>query len=66
MPATLTVYGLGGGLVRELVNGATGAGVRRVLWNSQDSKGRRVPPGVYYARLRLGQYVQTRRISVLR
>ncbi len=49
----LAVYDLNGRVVRELPVPATlpAAGTARVTWNGRDGDGRRVPNGIYFARL---------------
>ncbi len=49
--ARLAIYGAGGTRVRMLAQGALAAGAHERLWDARDERGRRVPPGVYYARL---------------
>jgi hypothetical protein len=64
-PVVLSIYNLRGSLVRTLVSGVTGAGSHRIAWNGDDSKGRRVAPGVYFGHLRVGPHRVTRRLGVV-
>jgi len=47
----LAVYNSVGRLVKELVNGTQNRGVYSSSWDGRDCKGRKVPGGVYFARL---------------
>jgi len=47
----LSVYGMNGRLVRDLVDEFLGAGTHYRVWNGRDGAGRPVPSGAYYVRL---------------
>jgi hypothetical protein len=47
----LVLYGARGERVRTLVSGERPAGAHAVTWDQRDERGRRVAPGLYYARL---------------
>jgi len=36
------------------------------IWNLQDEKGRRVPPAVYFLRMQVGSYSETKKLIVIR
>ena len=50
-PVSLVLFGARGERVRTLVSGARPAGTHAVTWDQRDDRGRRVAPGLYYARL---------------
>jgi hypothetical protein len=52
--AVLAVYGVDGGLVRTLVHYRLPAGRHEVVWNGENSFGRRTASGVYFVRLQAG------------
>jgi hypothetical protein len=58
--ADLSIYDAGGRLVRTLVGGSEGTGVRSVVWNGDDNRGNRARAGVYYARLKSGSVISAR------
>lgn len=62
----LSVYNLGGSLVRTLVDGPREAGHHAVSWHGKDEFGREVEPGVYFYRLTMGGKTFTRKAVVLR
>jgi hypothetical protein len=63
---TLTVYDLMGREVTQLVNTVQGAGYRSVQWNATNSFGKPVSAGVYLYQIRAGEFVQTRKMVLLK
>lgn len=63
---TLAVYDVAGKLVRTLVDKQQSAGAYTETWDGHDNKGRLVSSGVYFYRLTAGDYVQTRRMVMLK
>ena len=62
----LTVYDLIGREVTQLVNTAQEAGYRSVQWNATDMHGKPVSAGVYLYQIRAGEFVQTRKMVLLK
>ena len=53
-PAEVLIYDLGGRLVRRLVEDReVSTGAHALRWDGRDQAGEVVPPGIYYARLRV-------------
>lgn len=65
-PVQLVVYDVLGQQVRSLVSGFLPAGSQRVLWDGRDQRGSQVGSGVYFYRLAAGEFVQTRRMMLLK
>jgi hypothetical protein len=63
---SLTVFDAGGRRVRTLASGDFAQGVHAPRWDGRDDAGRPVAEGIYFAKLRLDDGVQTRRITLLR
>ena len=63
---TLTIYDLMGREVTQLVNTIQEAGYRLVQWNATDSFGKPVSAGVYLYQIRAGEFVQTRKMVLLK
>ena len=63
---TLTVYDLMGREITQLVNTTQEAGYRSVQWNATDSFGKPVSAGVYLYQIRAGEFVQTRKMVLLK
>ncbi len=62
----LSVYDVYGRLVARLVDGNPGAGEHVVTWNGRDDRGRSVASGVYFARLSVGSWTETRKMALLK
>jgi len=62
----LTVYDLMGREVTQLVNTVQEAGYRSVQWNATDMHGKPVSAGVYLYQIRAGEFVQTRKMVLLK
>jgi hypothetical protein len=57
---TLSIYDITGRLVETLVNEMQQPGIHQVRWNREDS-----PCGVYFYRLRVGEFVETMKMVVV-
>ena len=58
----LSIYDVGGRLVRKLITGIMPAGFHQAIWDRKDIHGRVVPSGTYFCRICLGIDAFTRRI----
>ncbi|MSR82520.1 MAG: hypothetical protein EXS58_06285 [Candidatus Latescibacteria bacterium] len=65
-PVRLEIYDLLGQTVRTLVAGSLVPGGHQVTWGGRDQQGHEVAVGVYCYRLQAGDFVQTRRLLLLR
>jgi len=64
--ARLEILDVTGRRVRTLASGPRDAGPARLAWDLADAAGRRVPPGLYLARLVSGGESRVRRLIVIR
>ena len=62
----LNVYNIVGQLVKTLVNESQKAGNYSVTWNSRDDKSRVLSSGIYFVRLKVSDFSQTRKLLLLR
>ncbi|MBU0741770.1 T9SS type A sorting domain-containing protein [bacterium] len=62
----LSVVDLGGRLIRSRAAGSRTAGTHRVTWDGCDAAGRKVPSGVYFARLRAGAAIESGKLVLVR
>jgi len=63
----LAIYDISGRLVRVLKSGETeAAGMHRVVWCGEDSRGGRVAAGVFFYRLEAGDYICTLRMMLVK
>ncbi|MCK6621403.1 MAG: choice-of-anchor J domain-containing protein [Calditrichia bacterium] len=63
---TLKIYDLSGREVKTLVQGFQGAGTYTVNWNGTNDAGVKVASGIYLYRLEAGNFVQTRKMVLLK
>jgi len=63
---TLTIYDLNGREINLLININQPAGHKSVQWNATDSFGKPVSAGVYLYQIRAGEFVQTRKMVLLK
>ena len=62
----LTVYDMLGRVIVRLVNTVQEAGFKSVQWDATDSMGRLVSAGVYLYQIQAGEFVQTRKMVLLK
>jgi hypothetical protein len=63
---TLKIYNLLGQDVRTLVDDVQEAGYHTVSWDGSDNVGCEVPSGIYFYRLAVGQYSETKRMVLIK
>ena len=63
---TLTIYDLMGREVTQIVNTTKEPGLKSVQWDATDSFGKPVSAGVYLYQIRAGEFVQTRKMVLLK
>tara|TARA_B100001964_G_scaffold112965_1_gene125952 strand:+ start:37 stop:1293 length:1257 start_codon:yes stop_codon:yes gene_type:complete len=63
---TLTIYDLMGREVTQLVNTTQTAGYRSVQWDATDIHGKPVSAGVYLFQIQAGEFVQTKKMVLLK
>jgi hypothetical protein len=64
--ATLAVYDVTGRLVRVLIDEVREAGPHDVTWDGRNRDGSAVTSGVYFYRLEAGEFVETKKMVLLR
>jgi hypothetical protein len=63
---TLAIYDLLGQKVQVLVDGFVDAGYRSVVWDGRDGFGREVGSGVYLVRMQAKDFVEVRKMALIR
>ena len=63
---TIRIYDVAGRLIKTLVDGRQLAGRRSVQWNGRDNRDHRVATGVYFYRMTAGDFVDTRKMVLLK
>ena len=64
--ARLKVYDTAGRLVTTLINERRDAGLHEVVWDGRDHAGRISSAGVYLYRLEVGEFVETKRMTLVK
>lgn len=62
----LVIYNVLGQEIRTLVNDVKPAGYHRVVWDNKDDFGRSVSSGIYLYRIVAGDFVQTKKMLILK
>ncbi|MFH1689796.1 MAG: S8 family serine peptidase [Candidatus Eisenbacteria bacterium] len=65
-PVILTLYDIRGRLVTTLVDRNQAGGAYEAAWDGRDSAGRTVASGVYFARMSIGDWGETKKIAYVR
>jgi len=63
---SLIIYNILGQKVRTLVQDEKQSGTMSVAWNGKDETGKEISSGIYFYRLKAGEYSQTRRMVLLK
>lgn len=61
----ITIYNVLGQKVRTLLDASKPAGAHRVVWNGKDERGMSLPTGMYFYKMRAGEFVQVRKMLLL-
>jgi hypothetical protein len=62
----LSIYNITGQKVCTLVSGMQSAGQHEVIWDGTDEAGKSVASGIYFYRIKTGDFVQTKRMLLMR
>ena len=62
----LIIYNIKGQKVKQLVSDQLSAGQHSVTWNGRDSNNKRVSSGIYFYKLKAGDYQKIRKMILLR
>ena len=63
---TLIIYDLMGGEISTLVNTTQKGGNKSVIWNGTDTFGKPVSAGVYLYQIQAGNFVQVKKMLMLK
>ena len=63
---SLAVYNLKGQLVTHLVNAEMDKGIHHIVWNGRDASNRSVASGIYFYRLISGNYIETKKMMLMK
>jgi hypothetical protein len=57
---------MGGRTVKQLINTTQDAGFNSVIWNATNDYGKPVSAGIYLYQIKAGEFVQTRKMVLLK
>ena len=63
---TIVIYDMGGRTVKQLINTTQDAGFNSVIWNATNDYGKPVSAGIYLYQIKAGEFVQTRKMVLLK
>ena len=66
MPVTIVIYDMLGTRVKTLINQTQNAGHRSVIWDTTNDYGKPVSAGIYLYQIQNGEYMQTRKMVLLK
>jgi hypothetical protein len=66
LATTLRIYNVLGQLVRTLVDEPMDAGTHNVIWDGKDEHGSQVASGIYFYKLRSGDYEDTKKMVMMK
>ena len=62
----LVIYNLKGQKVKQLVNEELAAGAHQVVWDGKDDSGKPVGSGIYFYKLKSGNYTSTKKMILMK
>ena len=63
---TINIYDMLGRQVKTLINQTKNTGYKSVIWDATNDYGKPVSAGVYLYQIRAGEFVQTKKMVVLK
>jgi len=66
LPVQLVIYSVTGAEIQTLINQKQAAGTYRLNWNGRDSQGDFVSAGIYLLRLRAGDFVESKKMLLIK
>lgn len=62
----LVIYDINGRIVKKLMNSKQGPGIHEVLWDAMDEDNKELANGIYFIKLKAGDFVLTRKAILLK
>jgi len=62
----ITIYNILGQKVRTLVNEYQEAGYKRVVWDSRNDTGEEVASGIYFYKIKAGEFTDSKKMVILK
>ncbi|MBA7654593.1 hypothetical protein ES703_62475 [subsurface metagenome] len=62
----MKIYDISGKLIKTLVEDYRGPGEHSITWYGRNNKGNQVPSGVYFARLSVGDFAESKKMIFIK
>ena len=62
----ISIYDILGNEVIELVNEEQHYGYKKIIWNGENRAGNKVSPGVYFYKAKLGELIETKKMTLMK
>jgi hypothetical protein len=62
----IQIFNISGNLVKTPVNGYFSAGDHSIVWNCLDNKGNMLSPGLYFYKITTGDFIETRKMLIIK
>ena len=62
----ISIYDILGNEVIELVNEEQHYGYKKIIWNGENRGGNKVSPGVYFYKAKLGELIETKKMTLMK
>ena len=62
----ISIYDILGNEVTELVNEEQHYGYKKIIWNGENREGNKVSPGVYFYKAKLGELIETKKMTLMK
>ena len=66
LPTTLKIYNLLGQVVRTLVDEPLASGTHEIVWDGKDEQGNSISSGIYFYKLRSGDFTDTKKMVMMK
>ena len=63
---SIIIYDLVGSKVIEFFSSSRPSGTHSIQWNGTDQQGNRVPAGIYFYQLKTGDFLQTKKMVLMK
>jgi flagellar hook assembly protein FlgD len=65
-PVNIIIYDIRGRQIRTLIDGIYSKGEHFAVWNGKDDNGQNVSSGIYLYKMQTGDFVQTKRMVIIK
>ena len=66
MGAKIEIYDINGKLVKTVINEFQMEGLYEINWNGEDNYNNKVPSGIYFYRIKAGNFIDIKKMTLLK